>query len=308
MSHEIRTPMNGILGFSQMLKEVDLTVKEKEDYIEAIDKSTNQLLHIITDILDISKIEAGQETTLHVSFNLNELLDEVYTFFYPLATQKNLKFTLIKSFSSDGEQIESDPVKLRQILDNLIGNAIKFTEKGSVELLVSLVDKRINFSISDSGIGIDPSLHESIFDRFRQVELTNSRKYGGTGLGLSLSKSYVEMLNGTIGVKSVPGYGSTFKFEIPLVQASIQRLDKLSDKSKQSFLNAWKGKTILLAEDEEINLFYLQTVLKPTGINIITAVNGLEAVEHCKKNNDISLVLMDIKMPEMGWNNGHPNH
>jgi signal transduction histidine kinase len=299
MSHEIRTPMNGILGFSQLLKEPDLSVQEKSKYIDTIDNSTHQLLSIITDILNISKIEAGEETTYSLFFNLRELLDEIKSFFLPLAKQKNLKLSLVNNLSPGIVNIKSDPFKLRQILDNLIGNAIKFTPKGKVEIAVTSKKDKLIFSIKDTGIGIDSSMHKVIFDRFRQVELTHSRKYGGTGLGLSLAKSYIEMLAGTIQLDSSLGKGSVFSFEVPLCIINEPILEKKSEKSKISFLNKWGDKTLLLAEDEEDNASFIQTALIPSGINIITVINGFEAVEICRKNKDISLVLMDIKMPEM---------
>jgi len=299
MSHEIRTPMNGIIGFSQLLGDHDISDNEKDKYIEAIDKSTNQLLHIITDILDISKIEAKQETTQENTFNLNELLEEVTAFFIPMFNQKQLTLSYVKNQTFDKYKIKSDQVKLRQILTNLIGNAHKFTEKGKVELEVLNAENKIIFSVIDTGIGIDPSLHSVIFDRFRQVELTFSKKYGGTGLGLSLSKSYIEMMGGTISVDSVPGEGSTFRFDIPLIIDTVPVLEDKSEAGNILIENDWKDITLLIAEDEEFNLLYLKAALKTTGIKIISAQNGIEAVEQCKKNNDISLVLMDIKMPEM---------
>jgi signal transduction histidine kinase len=299
MSHEIRTPMNGILGFSQLLKQPDLSAQDKTNYIDTIDKSTNQLLNIITDILNISKIEAGQETTYPVAFNLNELLDEINSFFQPLATQRNLKLSINKNFSFATANIVSDPVKLSQILNNLIGNAIKFTEKGTVEMNVSANNLRLIFSIKDTGIGIDPSLHDVIFDRFRQVELTHSRKYGGTGLGLSLAKTYIEMLGGTIKVYSVPRKGSTFTFEIPLFLVIDATPTEKTEKNTISRHLNWSNKTLLLAEDEAANAYFVQSVLAPTGINVIVVQNGLDAVEQCRKNNDIDVVIMDIKMPEM---------
>ena len=299
MSHEIRTPMNGILGFSQLLLDPELSYESKEKFIGAIDKSTHQLLHIITDILDISKIEAGEETMQPVIFNIIDLLDEIDNFFQALANQKNLNLSFINNLPIHLDYIMSDPVKLRQILNNLIGNALKFTETGSIEIKVTTSAQKLIFNVKDTGIGIDPTLQEVIFDRFRQVELTNSRKYGGTGLGLSLAKSYTEMLGGTIWVDSIPNNGSTFTFEIPLIPAIAPYNEKNVDVKENPIANSWHNKTLLLAEDEEINSSFIQLILKSTGIHIITALNGREAVQQCKKSNAISLVLMDIKMPEM---------
>jgi len=298
MSHEIRTPMNAILGFSELLNDPELDETNKEKYLTTINHATHQLLHIITDIVDISKIEARQEVVHHEVFNLNKLLEEVISDFEQLASQKNLKLVMIMKIPIDSVSIRSDQTKLRQILNNLIGNALKFTENGTVEITMANNYRQLIFSISDTGIGIDPSLHEAIFDRFRQADLGISRKYGGTGLGLSLARSYIEMLGGTIHVDSSPGNGSTFMFEIPGIIEPAELLPNAEIK-KEIAQVSWKGKTILLAEDEEINLFYLQTVLRSTSVNILIAVNGLEAVAQCKKNKDISLVLMDIKMPEM---------
>ena len=215
MSHEIRTPMNAILGFSDLLNDPDLEKGNKEQFLTMINHATHQLLHIITDIVDISKIEAKQEITHQEVFNLNDLLEEIKNVFELQASQKNLKLVMNKKISIDPVAIKSDPTKLRQILNNVIENALKFTDKGTVEIKVVNNDQQLIFSVTDTGIGIDSSFHEIIFDRFRQAELGNSRKYGGTGLGLSLAKSYVEMLGGTIRVDSSPGNGSTFTFEIP---------------------------------------------------------------------------------------------
>lgn len=298
LSHEIRTPMNAILGFSELLNDPDMEDENKEIFLSRINQATHQLLHIITDIVDISKIEAGQETTHPEVFNLNELLEEIKNLFEPLASLKNLKISLHKNIPADLQNVRSDPKKLRQILNNIIGNALKFTEKGAVEIKVEINEPQLIFSVTDTGIGIDPSLHEVIFDRFRQAELGNSRKYGGTGIGLSLAKSYVELLGGTIRIDSSPGKGSTFTFEIPY--HPVFSHTEVNDRKRTDFdADYWKGKTILLAEDEEVNLLFIQAVLKATGINIVTAMSGLEAIEQCEKNEDISLVLMDIKMPVM---------
>jgi len=298
MSHEIQTPMNAILGFSELLNDPDLDNDNKEQFLATINLATHQLLHIVTDIVDISKIESMQEVMHPEDFKLNNLLDEIKKDFELQATQKNLKLILQNELPSNLTAIRSDPKKLRQILDNIIGNALKFTEKGIVNVNVNVHNNKLIFSVSDTGIGIDTSLHKAIFDRFRQVELGTSRKYGGTGLGLSLAKSYVEMLSGSIHVDSSPGEGSTFTIEVPYHPVFSQTGPEAVEK-RDFNPDLCKDKTILLAEDEEINSYYIQSVLKPLGMNIVTAITGLEAVEHCEKNEDISLVLMDIKMPVM---------
>jgi len=298
MSHEIRTPMNGIIGFSQLLKDPDMPQEVKESYISQIDNATNQLLHIITDIVNISKIEAGQEKANPVFFDLKKLLEEIEGFFQPQAKQKSLELKLHSDLSPELARIKSDPVKLQQTLNNIVANALKFTERGLVEILVSASDTHITFSVKDTGIGIDPSMFDAIFDRFRQVELSYSRQFGGTGLGLSLAKSYVEMLGGKIRVESKPGEGSTFSFTIPYQTDSKTSKPPQEETQKKENLQ-WKDKTILLAEDEITNSYYIEAVLSPTGLKILKAVNGIEAVEICKRYENIDLVLMDIKMPQM---------
>ena len=299
ISHEIRTPMNGILGFSNLLIDTQSSEQEKVEYVEAIEKSTQQLLQIITDIIDISKIESGQVKMCPSVFNPVKLVEEIFSNYKHVATQKGLKFSLITNLWEGDKHIMGDSSKLRQVLINLIGNAIKFTEEGFIELGVSAMGQKIVFTVKDSGIGIDPLMHDLIFERFRQVELTYARKFGGNGLGLSIAKSYVEMMDGTIGVESIQGEGSTFRFELPLIFEPDTFAEKKLENRDITHQYAWGDKTILIVEDEEYNLMYMELLLKPTGANIITAQNGIEAVEHCRTNKVISLVLMDIKMAEM---------
>jgi len=297
MSHEIRTPMNAILGFSELLADADLSSEDKERFIESINQSTNQLLHIITDIVDISKIEARQETVRMDVFNLQNFLQTINDSFEHQAKKKDLNYLFQNNLPDHLINIKSDPNKLRHILNNIIENALKFTEKGNITVNVSIQDNKLNFSVSDTGIGIDPSLHEIIFDRFRQAEISLARRFGGLGLGLALTKSYLEMLGGKISVHSNPGNGSTFSFEIPFVHDSNQQVEIVETIKKDEI--SWADKTILLAEDENANSMYIKAVLKSTRIKIICAENGLKAVEQCKVNSNIALVLMDIKMPEM---------
>ena len=298
MSHEIRTPMNGILGFTQLLQDPDLTPEARDKFLGIINSSSLQLLKIITAIVDISKIEAGYEEIVPIDFNLNKLLQEVITLYTPIALKRNLKLVLVNRLTERQAMISSDPVKLKQALENLIDNALKFTDNGWITVEVEMHQEILSFSVIDTGIGIEPELKPKIFDRFRQGVLTSARKYGGTGLGLALAKSYVEMLGGSIRVDSAPGEGSTFTLYIPYIPSDTGLLPEEPTRDVSEVLaGKWKGLSILIAEDEEGNAFYLSTILKPTGIEIITASNGKETVEACKIHPDISLILMDVKMP-----------
>jgi PAS domain S-box-containing protein len=296
MSHEIRTPLNGIQGFSQLLKEPGISDEDKEDYINTIDQCSQQLLQIVTDIIEISKIEAGQEKSHPAAVKIPSLLEEVRLLFQPLAARKNLIFKIINKLSDNHDNIIIDPDKLKHALNNIIANAIKFTNSGEVGLEISKINNNLIVKISDSGIGIEPAYHEKVFERFRQVEMSDTRKYGGTGLGLSLAKSFIELIGGTIELDSSLGKGSTFTIIIPYIPVVIQSELKLGD--IPCFID-WNRKTILLAEDEVSNVYVIKSMLKSTGVNILMASNGLEAVELCRNDFAISLVLMDIKMPEM---------
>jgi PAS domain S-box-containing protein len=300
MSHEIRTPLNGILGFSEFLRDGNLDPVELEGYLTVIERNSQQLLQIINDILDISKIEAGQETIQLREFDLHGLLDEVYTLFLPQANLKNLKFTLKKGIEKQHFIINSDSVKLKQIMINLIGNAVKFTEQGEISVSYMFDNKTLSFTVSDTGIGIEPEFREAIFDRFWQAESSHVRKYRGNGLGLSITRSYTEMLHGTITVDSVPGKGSIFTVEFPYFHPNTVIPDKdIRARANDIRGFEWNGKTVLLAEDEEDNAFLIHVLLKGTGIRLEKVSNGIQAVEFCKNNKNIDLVLMDIKMPEM---------
>lgn len=297
MSHEIRTPLNGMIGFADLLSDAELPDDKRIKYAEIINNNGRQLLAIINEIIDLSKIEAGQVMVNKINTNINDLLDQLYLFFSASKHKKeNVKLEIIKST----EEIicVTDETKLRQILTNLILNALKFTENGSVTSGYKLIAKDdveyLEFYISDTGIGIDESDIDIIFERFRQVE---KQKYqGGTGLGLPISKAYIELLGGQISVISSSGKGSTFTFNIPYEKARIEDNQpiEITDKSPQ-----FKGKRILIAEDEEINFYYLCEILESTGAEVLYAHNGAEAVDIFKSYNNIDMVLMDIKMPVM---------
>jgi CheY-like chemotaxis protein len=284
-----------------LLTDSGIEEDKKTEYLHHIIKSSNTLLSLIDDIIDISKIEAGQLTISKSEFNINSLIKELFESFDESNTNEKVKLKLVLPLDSDNFEIDSDPLRIRQVLTNLIGNALKFTEKGTVEVGYKTEGKgkesKVKFYVSDTGIGIPKDMHNTVFERFRQVDETTSRKFGGTGLGLAISKRIVELLGGEIWVDSKPGKGSTFYFTLPFVE---QEEDTAHENEKfWSYQYNWKGKTILVAEDEETNYELIKAALHKTKVVLIWAVNGAEAVDICKANKNIDLVLMDIRMPKM---------
>jgi PAS domain S-box-containing protein len=307
MSHEIRTPMNGILGFSDLLMSEETTEKERRNYIEIIYQSGKQLLNIINDILDISKIEVGQIQINKENCSLNEMLDELSSLLKPTSpNKKDIKLETHKELPDEESIVITDGFRVRQILTNLINNAIKFTNVGYVEFGYFIVpgdenaenkDTLIQFYVKDSGIGIPDSKREIIFDRFRQSDESHTRKFGGTGLGLAISKGFVELLGGKIWHESLEKSGSTFYFTIPYQPGKPDSLLKIEAKLNGEYL--WKNKAILIVEDDETSYNYLYRILNKTGLQIIRAISGYEAVNICDKQRHINLVLMDIQLPGM---------
>ena len=302
MSHEIRTPMNAIIGFSDILSNQDITSDERKVYHDYIHNSCNSLSNLIDDIIDISKIEAGQIKIENTDFHINDLIEELNTYFEEMRVRKGkskIELRVMKPSDMDDLIIRGDPVRLRQILVNLIGNAIKFTEEGFIEFGYTLMNKKtLQFYVKDTGIGIIEEEHNLIFKRFRQVDYSSARNYGGTGLGLAISKSLVELMDGRMWVSSNYGKGSTFYFTIPFKQRNEPER-KISD-GKETFANySWKGKTILIVEDEFINYKLFEIAFKKADVDFIWAKSGEKAIEMCKSNDNIDLILMDIKLPNM---------
>lgn len=297
MSHEIRTPMNGIMGFSMMLADPLLPKETRDSYVRIVNSSCEQLLHIVNDIIDISKIEAGQIDVSESAFDIKVLLNEVFTLYSTIAHDKGIKLELDQLMCDLFENpfIITDRTKLRQIFDNLLSNAVKFTPTGKITMRCELRDGFISFKIEDTGIGIEPALQNVIFERFRQVESSFTKTYGGTGLGLAITKAYVEKLGGSISVKSELGKGSLFSFRLPYKPASgiIAGEEHIS-----RFRPLDLGMTILIVEDEEINWLYLNEILK-NRVRVLRAVTGKEAMEIMKRNSDIDIILMDIKLPDI---------
>ncbi len=298
LSHEIRTPMNSIIGFSQLLNRSNLNEYKRLEFIERINNSSKQLLSIVEDIINISKIESYQEVLFTDEISINNLLAELHNFYQLTANKKNIKFEYIKSLEQNQDIIFADLEKLRQILNNIISNAFKFTNEGYVRFGCTLKGDFIEFFIEDSGIGIDKSMHHEIFERFRQVEVNATRKYGGLGLGLAISKGYIELMGGKIHLISELNKGARFYFTIPYKPVKNLLIAKLEDKDTDINTLNWADKTVLIAEDDELNYILLVEILAKTGIKIIHAKTGREAISSCLINKP-NLILMDIKMPDL---------
>ncbi|MBL0012684.1 MAG: response regulator [Flavobacterium sp.] len=300
LSHEIRTPMNAIIGFSDLLNDKKLSETDKIEYIKIIRNSGSNLVSIIEDLIEMSKIDAQQITPKMVGFDINSCCQELYEAIrVTIPKEKKIVFNYLKNSTPVPKHVISDKTKLRQIITNLITNAIKYTEKGTVEFGFQIDEKTgsILFHVKDSGVGIDEKNLKVIFDRFRRVEDDFSVELSGLGLGLAISKAYVEMLGGTISVQSKVGEGSVFQFSIPL-QYDTTKVEEVLVESAIDF-EANHDKVILVAEDDNINFLLLKKILQLRNYTIIRAVNGQEAVTICATNAAINLVFMDIKMPIM---------
>jgi PAS domain S-box-containing protein len=311
MGHEIRTPMNGIIGFSELLKNSTLTGEEQQRYINIIETSGVRMLNLINDLIDISKIESGIMEVDISECNINDKLEYLYSFFEPEARLKGLKLTYETLFHTDDAIIETDKQKLCAILTNLIKNAVKFTSKGSIIFGYTLKRSRVvnesaelEFYVRDTGVGIQPEQREIIFERFRQGSESLNRDYEGAGLGLAISKSYAEMLGGKIWVqpnsgKYTEGNGSTFYFTIPYNPVQKKNTifqENLSPAGEDITL---KIHNVLIAEDDLASEILFSIMIRIFSNKIFKVKTGTEAVDVCRKNPEIDLILMDIKMPGM---------
>lgn len=299
LSHEIRTPMNAIVGFSDLLSNSKITEQERLQYLGVISQSGSSLVLIIEDLIEMSKIDARQITPKESSLDLHSCVLALYnTIKITIPKEKKIDFKLINQEQSLTKNILTDQTKLKQILTNLITNAIKYTDQGEVSFGYEVNAKKnsITFTIVDSGLGIDENHHKIIFDRFRRIDSDYSVKVGGLGLGLAISKAYVDMLGGTISLQSKLGKGSTFVVTIPL-HIDETHLEKEIKKNKINAHSNKGSELILIAEDDNINYLLLEKVMQLKNYNIIRAKDGLQAVELCTTNKNINLVLMDIKMP-----------
>jgi PAS domain S-box-containing protein len=304
MSHEIRTPMNSIMGFADLLNDPDLEPENRREFTGIIIERSADLLQIINDVLDISRIESGNASVRENDCDLNKLLDQLHvTFLSKLQLKPESRIRLIcdKALSIGQLIFRTDELKLKQIFVNLLDNAIKFTGQGTVRFGFRMPENgTITCFVSDTGIGIEPQYNEVIFERFRQAEIPDRNKYKGTGLGLAICKGNVELMGGHIWVESEPGNGSTFFFRIPFVQILDDGSENIAHKLVSGY--NWKDKNIIIVEDDFQSVTYLQTILRKTGITIFVAENGTSFRQLLAERNDIHLIMMDIQLPcEDGW-------
>ena len=296
ISHEIRTPFNGILGFLSMLQYDGLEPVERDEYIGIINQSAERLMNTINDIVDLSQIQTGLMKVNLSSTDIQGVINDQVTRFRPEAELKGLQFNVTRDFPEPIDKFLTDRKKLNTILFHLIGNAIKFTKSGSIEVTVLGNVKSIEFCVKDTGIGISKDKQQIIFNRFMQADHSNTRKFEGSGLGLTIAKAYVDMLNGKLWMESHEGQGSSFYFSIPNGIVPDEKRTK-TDPEKEK--NENKELKILIAEDDEGSAVFLSILVKPFCQEVLKVRSGVEVVDACRNNPDLDLILMDIRMPIM---------
>jgi CheY-like chemotaxis protein len=302
MSHEIRTPMNAIIGFSELISERSINENQRKEMVSHLNSNCNSLLHLIDDIIDIARIEAGQLRIFKQDCFVNQMIIELYDLFSETELRINTDVELFVEMENTDENLSifSDPYRLKQILTNLIGNAIKFTDNGYIKFGYQIepqgYEYYIKFFVEDTGIGLNKKEQKEIFEQFRKIDSGDKSKlYRGAGLGLAISRNLVNELGGKIWIESETGVGSTFRFTLPYIKTDT----KYEQNEPINKDYNWKNKTILIAEDEQSNIKMIRLVLQKTNVNIIHVQNGRDVINKYENNIDIDLVLMDIKMPKV---------
>ncbi|MBW6457934.1 MAG: response regulator, partial [FCB group bacterium] len=301
ISHEIRTPMNGLLGFTHLLQKDSDDPATRAEYLRIIENSGLRLLDIINDLVDIAKIESGQMPMHIEKINIHQKLKDLYTFFKPQAEEKELRLSLCCDLEGPDVYVESDRDKLYSILVNLIKNAIKYTAKGYVEFGCSKKDTNIEFYVKDSGKGIPEEKQNHIFERFVRLDQGKTEFDEGVGLGLPITKAYVEMLGGQIRFVSEQGNGSCFYFTIPCKESEtdISNMQEEEKPPEDNKINDMRKLNILVAEDDDFSFLYLQTLLRDHAGQILQARTGREALDLCREHPELDLLLLDVRMPVM---------
>ncbi len=299
MSHEIRTPMNSIIGFSSLLGAEEIPDEQKKSFVNYIRSSGELLMNLIDDIIDIAKIEAGEIKVSKKECNVTEMMYELYKTFDEIKNNVGKTHISLKIKTITGDfTIKTDPFRLKQVMSNLISNAIKFTDKGSIEFGCNLKNEKfVEFYVRDTGVGLSRDEIGIIFERFKRTTHSEEQNIVGTGLGLAISKNLVELMDGEMWVDSVKGGGTTFYFTLPYIQSSRITGENLIYETLDAY--NWQGKTILIVEDDEQSFYFLNELLRRTGARIERSVNGEEAIQLCKNTDTIDLVLMDIQMPKV---------
>ncbi len=299
MSHEIRTPLNAIVGFSNLLADGTIKEDERKQYISIINNSNETLLQLIDDILDVSMIEANQVKIKKADFPVNHLMQNLEKTYIPILSEKKQGAVRLElKLPEKSVWINSDQIRINQVLVNLLNNAIKFTQLGSIELGFTLENDHIKFYVKDTGIGIEKTHMEHLFERFYKIEDDSRKLYRGTGIGLYLCKRIVEILGGTIHVSSEYGKGSVFYFYIPTENLTIEPV-KVAEKAPEKTDNGvptTKG-TVLIIEDDDSSRLYFKKILEDINLQILEATEGSEGIRLFLENQDISVVLLDIQLP-----------
>jgi len=294
ISHEIRTPLNGILGFGQLMLGEDVSADEREAYFEILQRSSDRLMNTVTDYMDISLVASGNMEVNNKSFDPVDMLKEIYERFSKACKAKNLLLTLQTPITKSQFKFISDRELLNKVLGRLVDNAIKFTKQGDVIVGFTVKDDKPEFFVKDTGEGISPKDQVLVFERFAQADSASLRAHDGSGLGLSIAKGIVELLGGSLRLESEKGEGATFFFTVPVEMTSVENISIEETKSVKE-----EKPLILIVEDEESNSFLIAQILDREGLAFLVATDGKQAVEACRKNPMISLVLMDLKMPVM---------